>query len=111
MTSEYGKNINDAQDVGNKKLWNYNIWFYLFFSFSLSLSFFFLSLSQCCPLSMLSKDIFKLGKQSFHPFFLKNFKQFYTVIRRSVVGKVHLLPEKESSVNSQGCVSLGMAVK
>ena len=41
MTSEYGKNISDAQGVGNKKLWNYNVWFYLFFSFSLSLSLFF----------------------------------------------------------------------
>ena len=37
--------------------------------FFLSLFFFSLSLSQCCPLSMLGKDIFKLGKQSFHPFF------------------------------------------
>ena len=72
MTSEYGENINDTQGVGNKKLWNYNIWFYLFFFFlSFSLFFFPLSLSQCHPLSMLGKDIFKLGKQSFHPFFFQ----------------------------------------
>ena len=56
------RTFSDAQGVGNKKLWNYNIWFYLFFSFSLSLFFFPLSLSQCCPLSTLGKDIFKLGK-------------------------------------------------
>ena len=52
------------------------IWFYLFFSFSLSLSFFSLSLSQCCPLSMLGKEIFKLGKQSFHPFFSRTSSNF-----------------------------------
>ena len=104
------RTFSDTQGVGNKKLWNYNIWFYLFFSFSLS--FFSLSLSQCCPLIMLGKDIFKLGKQSFHPFFFKNFKQFYTVIRGFTGGKFHhLLPEKESSVNFQDCVSLGKAVK
>ena len=112
MTSEYGKNISDAQGVGNKKPWNYNIWFYLFFSFSLSLFFFPLSLSQCCPLSVLGKDIFKLGKQSFHLFFFKNFNQLYIVIRGSTGGKFHhLLPKKESSVNFQDCVSLGKAVK
>ena len=64
------RTFSDAQGVGNKKLWNYNIWFYLFFSFFLSL-FFPLSLSQCCPLIMLGKDIFKLGKQSLHPFFFQ----------------------------------------
>ena len=62
---------------------------------------------------MLGKDIFKLGKQSLHPFFFfKNFKQFYTVIRGFTGDKFHhLLPEKESSVNFQDCISLGKAVK
>ena len=48
---------------------SYGIIIFGFICFFLSLSFFSLSLSQCCPLSMLGKDIFKLGKQSFHLFF------------------------------------------
>ena len=44
---------------------------FICFFLSLFLSFFSLSLSQCCPLIMLGKDIFKLGKQSFHPFFFQ----------------------------------------
>ena len=47
--------------------------FICFFFLSL---FFSLSLSQCCPLSMLGKDIFKLGKQSFHPFFSRTSSNF-----------------------------------
>ena len=105
MTSEYGKNIGDTQGIGNLVL---SVFFFLPFSL-----FFSLSLSQCCPLIMLGKDIFKLGKQSLHPFFFfKNFKQFYTVIRGFTGDKFHhLLPEKESSVNFQDCISLGKAVK